>query len=460
MFEKSGTLFRGLRGLFCVCLAAAVLLISALCGWAVALLAAAGVWLLWKKPLPHFTLLLFTGGLLLRIGILLVLHPPIISDFELLLWAARSVLAGEHSYLNTEYFSLWGYQSGFVAWEAFWIMLWDNPFILKLVNAVLGAGTACLLYRLARMWAGERPAQLAALLLTASPFCSTLHTVLSNQIPSAFFLTLGLWLLAGGECKRLGFWRFPLVGLALQLGDLLRSEGIIFLTAIVTWFLFRALSRKGELRRLSAGLLVLLAVYGGVHACADAAVRASGINPNGLANGDPMWKVVTGLNFESKGGYSAHDWYTIIAHLDEDKQMTPESYAVQDALIRQRLSAGPRALLLHLRNKIEFLWIEDALHWMFSHIEEYHPLFVGWVRQLERGWFFLAFALASFGFVGNQWRLRPRGLSVYLPYFIFFASFCAFVLIEAQPRYAFLPQLYLYTASALGMERLEKMNHA
>ncbi len=448
-------MFQGVRGLFYVCFALAVVLIWAQCGWALAFAVAAGAWLLLRRPLPHFTMLLFAGGVVLRVVVVLLLHPPVISDFEMLLWAARGVLAGDFSYLNTEYFSLWGYQSGFVVWEAFWLMLWDHPVLIKLVHAVLGAGTACLLYRISKEWVGERPAQIASLLLTASPFCSALQTILSNQVPSAFFLTLGLWILICGDCEKLEFWRFPAAGAALQLGNLLRSEGAIFLVSILAWAVFRTLKEREAFRRLAVGLAALLVVYCGLHMGADAAVRVSGINPHGLENGNPMWKVVTGLNFETKGGYSPHDWYAIIAHLDADQQMTEASYAVQNRLIQQRLSAGPRALLLHLRNKIEFQWIDDALHWMFEHLQEYHPVFVKWVIQLERGLFFLSFGLAAFGFFGNRRRWERRDLSAYFPYFIFFAAFCAFLLIEAQPRYAFLPQLYLYTAAGFGIERLE-----
>lgn len=42
-----------------------------------------------------------------------------------------------------------------------------------------------------------------------------------------------------------------------------------------------------------------------------------------------------------------------------------------------------------------------------------------------------------------------------MPYFVFFAAYCAFLLIEVQPRYAYLPQLYIFTASAFVLERGE-----
>ncbi len=45
-------------------------------------------------------------------------------------------------------------------------------------------------------------------------------------------------------------------------------------------------------------------------------------------------------------------------------------------------------------------------------------------------------------------RRKRRDASAYLLYFIFSAAFCAFLPIEVQPRYAYLPQLFLFTAAA------------
>ena len=280
-FERWGfpydQIVSGLRALFCICFALAALSVAALNGYALALLAAGGIWLLLRRrAIPHFTLVLLAGGIALRVLIALVLHPPLVSDFQLMYDAAQSLLAGDMWFLDTEYFSLWAYQSVFVAWEAMWLRLWNDPLCLELVNAVLSAGILCLLYRMARGWMDERAAQAASLLLTLFPFALTLHTVLSNQIPSAFFLTLGLWLLVCADCRRLGLWRFPLAGLALQLGNLLRSEGIVILAAVLAWAVFEAVRHPKTVKRLLAGLLALLAVYFASHAAADVAVRAAG----------------------------------------------------------------------------------------------------------------------------------------------------------------------------------------
>lgn len=452
MKNRFGFLYR----LFRVSFAAAAALILMQSGWAAAGITALLAWHILRKPLPYFTALLFAFGLLLRLCIILILHPPVISDFELLLQSARSFLAGDYWYLDTEYFGLWGYQSGFLAWDVFWLWLWDNPFSLKLANAVFGAAAACLLYRLNREWVDERSAQLAAILLVASPFCSTLTTLLSNQIPSAFFLALGVWIFFSRDCGRLGFWRFPAAGFALQLGNILRTEGIILLAAVFAWAVFQCVRERRQMKRLVAGLAVMLSVYGCIHAAADTLVRASGLHPYGLQNGDPMWKVLTGLNFDSRGGYSSEDWNALIAQLDEKNQMCEKSYTLQNRLIRERLSAGPGKLALHLRNKIKMQWVEDGLHWMFEHLQEFRPGLVAFVREYDRGIFFLTFGLAGYGLFGDRKRWQGRPVSAYFPYFVFIAAFCAFLIVESQPRYVYLPQMYLSLCASMGIERLER----
>ena len=472
-------LYQGLRVLFCVCFALAALSVLSLNGYALALLAAAVIWLvLRRRTIPHFTLVLLAGGIALRVLIVLVLHPPLISDFELMYDAAQSLLAGDMWFLDTAYFSLWAYQSVFIAWEAMWLRLWNDPICLELVNAVLSAGILCLLYRMARGWVSERAAQAASLLLTLLPFALTLHTVLSNQIPSAFFLTLGLWLLVCADCRRLRFWRFPLAGLSFQLGNLLRSEGIILLVAVLAWAVFEAVRHPDTVKRLAAGILALLVVYFAAGTAADAIVRATGLNPNGVQNGDPTWKFVTGLNFNTSGGYSQEDWNKIYPTLDENYQVTEQTEAVQKELIAERLSAlsaNPAKLVRHMFNKLRLMWDNDALHWAFGHTQQQpEQNILGLIsrgdaytllQQFDRGLFYLSVLLAGLGLFSSPARWKQRETAAYLPYFVFFAAFCAMLLIEVQPRYAYLPQLFLFTAAAFGLDCLrdhkrEETGHA
>lgn len=442
----------------CFLLAAALILVQN--GFLLALAAAFGIWKAAQRPLPYFTALLFCGTLAGALLLILQLHPPLTSDFETLFRAARDLLAHDFSWQESAYFSLWAYQVPFVLWEAFWLSLWDSPVCLELAGAVCAAGTACLLYRLSRQWVSECAAQAASVLLAVFPFFATFHTLPSNQVPSAFFMTLALWLLACGDCGRLGFLRFPLAGLSLQAGNLLRSEGILLVAALLAWGVFRLAAHRGEFRRLGAGALAFLAVYCGVQAGAAACLRESGLSPGGLRNGNPLWKFVTGLSYEAQGGYSEEDWGRIAATLDEHNQPTAETDALQKRMIAGRLAAGPSILVRHVRNKLRCQWVADGLSWVFAGFSMQHPFLYGLLREYDRGIFFLALALSAYGISDKtRWKRRPQAAR--LPYFVFFAAFCAFLLVEVQPRYAYLPQLYVFMGAAFGIDRLrEGKNHA
>lgn len=455
--------FHIIERLFLICFVLAVIGILLAGGWLAGLcvLAAAG-WMVRRRVIiPHFTLWLLIGGFLLRLWVVMELNPPIISDFALLFEASQSLLAGDLSFQKVAYFSLWAYQSVFVAWQAMFLAVWNNPLILKLVNALLSAGTVCLIYRLARDHVRESAAQAAMLLLTAFPLALTLPTVLTNQIASAFFLTLGTWLLVCRDGTRLGFWRFPLAGLALQAGNLLRSEGIILLVAALAYAVFAVLRRPKAVKRMLCGMAALLVVYGAVGAGADAAVRASGLNAHGTANCFPGWKFITGLNFDTGGSYSTEDWTRLVPTFDQAFQPTEATYALQDALISERLSAGPETLLLHAVHKVQVLWCDDALNWAFGHLQLRDwltPIYDN-IRQMDRLLFYAALLLAAFGLCRPRRTLAP---AAYLPLFVGFAAFCAFLLIEVQPRYAYLPQLFLFCGASLGLDRLmgKEENHA
>ena len=61
----------------------------------------------------------------------------------------------------------------------------------------------------------------------------------------------------------------------------------------------------------------------------------------------------------------------------------------------------------------------------------------------------MALLLSCFGLLKK--RKEPE---FYLPYFVFFAAFAAFLLIEVQPRYAYFPDYFLLAAGANGLERI------
>ncbi len=441
------------RHLFAVCMGIALLSILTRTGYGCALLVVVVIgWLCYQKTIPHFTIILFILGLLIRLVVMIWVQPPLESDFLTLYNAAQKVLVGDNSFQHIAYYTLWAYQTAFVLWEAFWLNLWNDPNCLKLVHAVLASGTVCLLYRIIRCYSGDRAARGAVLLLTVLPFGSTWHVVLSNQIPSAFFFVLGLWLLACEDCYRLGFLRFPLTGAVFQIGNLLRCEGVILLVAVAAWSVFEVLTDKKSIKRLMAGVLVLVTVYGAAGGAADWAVRATGWNRNGLKNGIPIWKLVCGMNMESEGGYSGTSWTELELTLNEQHQATEETQRTALRLIRENGPHSFEEVIAHFGAKIKRLWCGDALYWAYREKLAKDPDAKWYTCLLEfnLGVFCAAFMLALLGLL----KLHRRSTAAYLPYFVCFSSFCAFLIVEAQPRYVYLPQLFVFAASACGLEHV------
>ncbi len=102
--------------------------------------------------------------------------------------------------------------------------------------------------------------------------------------------------------------------------------------------------------------------------------------------------------------------------------------------------------------KVRNLWTASGLVWAFRHTQQNPSVMIGElyqvIREFDRALFFLVFALACLGL------RKKKSPDAYLPYFVFFAAFCAFLPIEVQPRYAYLPQLFLFAASAFGLDGL------
>ena len=243
-----------------------------------------GFYWLSRHHIPRFTVWLFLGGILVRFVVIWVLHPPLESDFEKLYDAAQSLLAGDLSFNSTPYFFPLGLSDrvcllgSHVACH-----LESSHFFLEIVHAFLSAGTVCFLYRLVLPSCPAIFGPADGLTSDSFPLCCTLTTVLTNQIASAFFLVLGIWLLYCLDTDRLRFWRYPLCGVALQMGNLLRPEGVIVLVAVLAWVFFSALREPNRLKRLLCGFLAVAVAYHAFGLGADWLTKSNRIKSQGLA---------------------------------------------------------------------------------------------------------------------------------------------------------------------------------
>lgn len=404
------------------------------------------------KRIPHFSWILFLAAAVLSIAAARFLQPELQSDFLLLYRSAVQLRHGDPSFANNVYFYLWGYQSVYVAWEAALLSLWEDPQMIQLVHCLLFSGSLVLLYRLMRASLSETAAKVACVLPLLFPFFFTLPSVLTNQIPSAFFLLLGLWCLVGQEMRGRGFWRFALGGALLQIGNLLRPEGVLVLAALAAVGILYLLSHHEQWKRLAVAGALVLAAYFLVGRLAELLAVWTGLNPAGLGNRNPLWKFLIGFNHETGGSYSDADWQAVLSTLSPTYKVTDATLELERSLIAQRLQQPLGVFWQLFLHKLENLWVKGGLYWALNRYMERWALLYSIVTWYDRLVMLSGVVLTGVG-VGLGWR-RKRPAQQYLPQLMVLAAFFAFLLVEVQPRYSYLPDFFLFWCAGYGVEEL------
>ena len=188
----------------------------------------------WRVKISRFGLALFAAALLARVAVILVLHPPVISDFAVIYNASLAVREGSYDWQYSSYFQTWPGQAGQAVFQGLLLKLWNSPACIKLVNCLAGAGTAVLVYQTARRFFAEAAARAAGALYAFSLLPLAMCSVLSNHPASTFFTCLAVYLLAStGACTPPPRVTQAFLGLsgaftglsAVSMGRVLRSSG-------------------------------------------------------------------------------------------------------------------------------------------------------------------------------------------------------------------------------------------
>ncbi len=354
------------------------------------------------------------------------------SDFGLIYNAAAALAGGDTSAFSSNYFALWGYQIPFALYEALVLALGGGVQALGLLNALWGALTTACVYSLARRFAGSGPAFAASALYALCPGAILLTPVLTNQCISLFCFVLALLLYLRGGWK----WA-ALAGAALAFGNLMRPEAVLVFCAILAALVLALLRRregwKAELLRfaaLAAGYVLLTALVKG-------AIALSGLAPNGTGSAAPEWKFVLGLDTATLGRYDRSLEY-ILSIADPAARKAAAQEAIRASL------AGCENLFGFFWDKTERFWGAYEESWLGVANEYIYPL-----RFAERIFFTAAALLALIGCLH-----RREDAAETLARGAVFAAFCAYLVIEVQPRYRYFAWPFLLLLAAAGIKRL------
>lgn len=404
----------------------------------------------------YFPLVLGAVRFALALLFILWLNSQPVQDFQTMYAAAVQLSRGEHAYLENIYFYNWAYQSGFVAYEAGVMSLFGTSLLpLQLLNAVYMAFTNVLVYLIGRRILPERGAMAAGVLYALYPAPLFLAGVLTNQHLSVLLFYAAVYLLCARERPTPG--RFVGAGTLIALGNAIRPIGVILVLAGGIWALLRCLSSK-EKRELLQNLTSaagLVAAYFLVGAALSALVVASGINPEGLVNHQPMWKFVIGLNQDSNGSWNQADYDAFLT------LPTQEGDQAMRQAVRERLSAGPFRLAKLAWRKSAVMWgANEDLYWGFWHREEdapARPLPLSWnatqllLGRLDKGVYLLCFALAAAGVVLLLRRPTAQNRSLLLV-LLLCGYYAVHLIVEVQSRYRYflMPCVCLLAGVALS----------
>lgn len=370
---------------------------------------------------------------ILKVIFVLNMNTKPVSDFALIYNAAQSVAGGDYSALHSStYFRVWGYYTGFVLFEAFWVKLGAGVTTFKLINCVVLTITNVLVYLIARRISSEKNAQIIGLLYAMYPATYIYAPVLTSQHLANMFLFLGIYVWVSHQNVKAAI----VSGFILALGNAIRPIGIIVICALGFACVLTMVNEK-EIKSRVWHLIAVLGTYFVIGYLLSAIIIVLDINPSGLDNKCPQWKFIEGLNLDTGGGYSDTDADYVFG--GEYEEISNRA----DELLAERISELSFERFIDLlETKVEYMWgSQESVGWTFMwEVSELDMKIIGTtsapqlLTDFASGLYCMIFALAAVALFQNVRKsVVPEALL--LVSLVFLLYFGAHLLIEVQIRY-------------------------
>lgn len=403
-----------------------------------------------KLKTKRFPLILFIVSFLIRIIAILILDFPQVSDAKTLLEASYSFANNDFSFQALPYFKMWGYQTGFVVYEGLILKIFNSVFVLKLLNAVFSSSLVLLIYYFGKKLVSEKSAKVASILYMIFPYSIYMNTIMINHHIAAFFTYVGILFLLR-ENKKIKDYAISAV--LISLGNAMRPENIIVLFSLILFEMFRL--KKNLVKETFKRLGIFILIYFLIGTTFSFAIQKTGINEVGLKNNNPLWKFVLGFNHDSCGYYDSDDEIYLN---DEKKEMD---------IIKERILVSPVKMTRLMACKVNRLWLQTGLSAKNDmYLEKTFNIFGTQIKftdvqNLVLGFNNILYIVTLFAFMlGVIFNKKKVGKSNSLFFLILIVvTFCVFLLIEIQPRYAYFIQVSIFILSTYGYDYLlDKVN--
>lgn len=383
----------------------------------------------WIKE-NKFIIFLFLFSFIIRLGVILLVDTPIISDFKVMYDAALEIVNGTDSYKSMGYFITWGYQMGHVLYQAFLLSIINSAFFLKIVNCIITSLTVVFVYLISRRICSERSAKISSILYSIFLFPLLLNSVLTNQFLPVLLILIALYILLNINFKKKFVISSVVVGILLGLSNIFRSETIVILFSILLYFVFLFIT-KVDWKKLIISFLIIFMGYYVVFNGTSLLLKATNVSPSGLEILNSSWKFVLGFNYETSGMYSNED-----AAIYAGDSEAAKKEAINRIMQFEKIP-------LHFLKKTKILWFNSDLSWSISMDEVYYKV----LNIINQIWIILFNILAvcsAFRFIKFKFEKEHVLMSL-----ILLVYFGVYLLIEVMPRYAY--SLQVFEAIIIGI---------
>ncbi len=367
---------------------------------------------------------LFLFAFVIRIGVILWIDTPVISDFKTMLDASKELVNGTDAYKSMPYFICWGYQMGHVIYQAILLNIINSITFLKIVNAIVTSSTVIMIYLIGKELSNTKAAIIISIIYSIFLFPLLLNTVLTNQLLPMLLILIAiyLWMKKKKENKLMPV----IIGILLGISNMLRSETIVIIIAFVLYTIFLMIKKENR-KALIINLCLIIISYFTLTTATSFVLKATDISPSGLENKNSSWKFLEGLNVETRGQYSEDD---AVKYSYDKKKTTKE--------LKKRIQEEWQQYPLLFAKKTKILWLNSDLSWPLGHIENQEDLklYEG-INQIFIYFFVIMSLLSAITLFKKTY--KKEQILILLILFVYFG---VYLFIEVMPRYAYSLQIF------------------
>lgn len=394
-----------------------------------------------NEKIKHFSILIFVTSFIIRLLLVTLVNLPQIYDFKILLDASNMFSNGDYSFNEWFHFRVWSYQTGFVIYQGIILKLFKSEVLLKILNALYSSILVVIIYKISSKISNERSAKIVSLLYMVFPFHIITNLTLFNHHLSTLLMYIGIIFLLK-ENKKLKDYIISSIFIAF--GNIIRPEGIIVVFSLIVFTILTF--DKTKLKSTLINIFTFIFIYFLINTSASMLIIKTGINPNGLANNDPLWKFVLGFNSKTCGYYNNEDDVRIFVNHEDEKE-----------IIKYRVMSKETGKLMVC--KVESFWLNSGLY--LNEGQFYNKqiniknikINIGKIEDIvmafNQGIQSLVVLLMVFGLFINRKSIENKYLFLLI---LTVVTFSVYLLIEMQARYSYFIFISVFILSSKSIE--------